>query len=76
MFTVKFLIPNNSQTFFESLISFCSPFGIITPMTLSLPKASVKRAAQIVESFPPLIPTIAGPFLSLNQSLIQSMILS
>ena len=59
IFTVICGILRKSTTFLESSISFCSPLGIRTPITLSAPNALAQRAAAIVESFPPLIQTIA-----------------
>ena len=41
------------------------PFGMSTPTTRSAPRASLQRAATIVESLPPEMPTTAlqlGPF--------------
>lgn len=54
---------------YSSVMSTCSPFGISTPKTLSLPRASTHRAATTLESFPPEIPTTALhplPFCSKN----------
>ena len=59
-------------------MSLCSPSGIMTPTTLSAPRASTQRAAATLESLPPEIPITAYALgtLEAKYSLIQFIILS
>ena len=62
-------MPRWLTSFKEQSMSGCSPLGISTPITLSLPKASTQRAAVTELSLPPEIPTTAlqsGPYYSKN----------
>ena len=72
IFTTIPSMPRCSTSLCETSISNCSPLGIITPRTLSLPRASTHSAATTELSLPPERPMTAlqpWPFSS-NQSLI------
>ena len=72
MFTSYRLIPRWLMRRIESSMSGWTPFGMVTPITRSTPRASTQRPATTELSLPPEMPMTAlhpGPFSS-NQSRI------